>query len=534
MLFYMGPEQQFEARLDGGGEGDLAGELGWILGRHPISELQYKVAREVEGRWRDLCGYGKLFETAEIVERYRRALGREWRDPALPRDLWFYTRHDDTSRNLEILCNFLFRAVPEGLCLQPAAFDLRDIEALCGELLAAPGGSRFVLEICNYLRSYAVLQRWFTRAGFLGRSYFDRFLGRGEAEALLAELRDGPNYRADLVSTRVIEGKIASLYDRDRARGLFDAAVAGDPEFFAGVQHDEGLATYFAKAALAAAAPRLAARRDQVLGSWRRLSPLPEPGQRHPDELAFLYSCDANFFRIYFPYWLSVAEYLKSLHYGFHFVLVGEPGKCVRLVELAEVVRRRLARFRDYDPEAYADNISYSVTPTPDFCARPDAYVACARFLLARSLSQSLAARLVIQDIDLVFREDPSRYFASFSAAKFGVWYASGVEGLDPWRRAVPTGFVIPDAPAARDCLVELEDYILVGLDHVKSRGLERNALLWWFERMFEQGQGDWLENLAARPRPTRRERINRIFEEQQAQAASRPRPERQDAGETA
>ncbi|MBV8889393.1 MAG: hypothetical protein JO305_06965, partial [Alphaproteobacteria bacterium] len=35
VLFYMGPEQQFEARLDGGGEGDLAGELGWILGRHP-------------------------------------------------------------------------------------------------------------------------------------------------------------------------------------------------------------------------------------------------------------------------------------------------------------------------------------------------------------------------------------------------------------------------------------------------------------------------------------------------------------------
>ncbi|MBV9861260.1 MAG: hypothetical protein JO267_03840, partial [Alphaproteobacteria bacterium] len=293
-------------------------------------------------------------------------------------------------------------------------------------------------------------------------------------------------------------------------------------------QHDEGLATYFAKAALAAAAPRLAARRDQVLGSWRRLSPLPEPGQRRPDELAFLYSCDANFFRIYFPYWLSVAEYLKPSGFHFHFLLNGQETEILELLSDAEALRQRLGRFRDCDPDIYADNISYSFAPLPEFCAKPVTYFACARYLFARTVSQAFGGRLIIQDIDLVFRDNPRSYFETFAQDKFAIWCSAGLYGLDPWRRFIAITFPVPCSEQAHECLADLEDYILAGLEKAGSWYLDQNALLYFFERMVARGRADMMENLARRPRPTFQERINSIFEYEQIEKRRRRSLEQQ------
>ncbi|MBV9862169.1 MAG: hypothetical protein JO267_08465 [Alphaproteobacteria bacterium] len=513
VLFHVPPDYHGEAVLDCAAEADLEGELGWIYRHLPISELRFRVLTAAGGPV-ERTDDERMFEVAEIVEEWLRAIVRGSGYENLPRQLRYLTRHDDNERNRDVLLDhLLFWAVPQAMGERPRTTDFLDIDDVYCELLQDDGGSRFVLEAVNYMRLFAVIGRYFVDRGLDQRDYFEPLVSPERAGEVLAMLRGLRLYRDDLVSTGIVEAKIISLHDREQAAHRFAAAVARDGAVFAGLRHDEGIATYLSLSYLRSRRELARQRKAAVLGSLVMLSP---PPCWRPGELIFLHSCDVNFLQIYYPYWLSIAEYLKGRGFHFHFLLSGREEQVTEALAEARALQNDLAEFRGSKSIDYAANLSFSFAPVPDFCPKPVTFYSSSQYLFARTLSQRFEAPVIVEDVDLVFRDDPAPYFSAFPPTRISIWPSPGIYGLDAWRRFIAITLILPNDRKAHDSLIAFEDYIVSGLDLEKSWYLEQNALTYWFEVMTRARRSGEVDNLRRRDRPTKQERINWIFEREQ------------------
>jgi hypothetical protein len=229
--------------------------------------------------------------------------------------------------------------------------------------------------------------------------------------------------------------------------------------------------------------------------------------------------CDRMFFRIYFPFWLAVADYLKTKRVSFHFLLYSAPDEAAELVETADSLSRRMGSLRGDDPRSYANNISFSAVPIPDDVVDPSGFYVCARFLLARQIGSEYQGPVLMHDMDMFFREDPRPYLEALDPDRITIQLGDpNLATLKPWRRFLGGTLVVPFSQRAHEGLAHLEDYLTAGLP-LERWVTDQNALTYFVERAMEAGEREALiaglagPSQGQRPRPTEGERIRKVLE---------------------
>jgi hypothetical protein len=232
--------------------------------------------------------------------------------------------------------------------------------------------------------------------------------------------------------------------------------------------------------------------------------------------------CERTFFRIYFPLWLNMAEYLKARGVAFHFLLYADRAEAIELVESADRLRRELARTRGDDVVGYADNISFSAIEIPGDVTDHRGFYVCARFLLTRRIGNEYQGPVLMHDIDMFFREDPKPYLDSLDPERISVQLGdANLAMLKPWRRFIGNNLILPFSERAHDTLLPLEDYLMAGWS-LELWVTDQNAITYMVELMIAAGEreativglgGLRLGDLA---RPTASERIKKLMEPEQ------------------
>jgi hypothetical protein len=449
-LLSAGPISELRARLltHPGGGSTTAGPIVPVAGAKPLCDALLAV---LEGR-------------------------RDGLDEA--KGLLLYRSADDTARTRSHVAAFLYRALPEGVFRQPDRFDLAVAGELFLEWLTLTDGSPLVGEVLDALRRYDIVRRETIAQGCVRSNFFDPAHLVAVVEPSLAAAASLPGATADAYAERLFRAKLESLRSREAAAELF-AGLRERPNVFQAVSDfDNGGMTYFTAARLREREPLLAARRTALIAGLETLSSPASTGETP----VFLFSSDPRFLAIYLPHWLSLADYCKARDMEFH-VLLNADGEAAReVLSRVEALRQSLASLRGADPERYADNLTFSVCPVPDWCPNPIAFYACSRFLVAGELTLRFGREVLVQDIDFSLVKDPAPFLKNFPGKGIGIHASEGLFGLDPWRRIMGGGFSVPDDDRARASLRHLEHYILEGLAEPVSWFLDQNALTYLVE----------------------------------------------------
>jgi len=342
-----------------------------------------------------------------------------------------------------------------------------------------------VVEVLNYLRLYQALAElirpliadtnevWFGHRAL--SNAVDEFIGAVES------LDD---FDQTLMSTLLVLGKLHGLRDRAEARRMFVRSKPGLDAYIGVFMGELGARTYLDRSALERNEVLIAERRASLADSWCRY------GQICPADTRFLVlmSCDRRFFEIYFPYWLSVAEYLRPFGFAFHFIVTEPPKNASRLVNDAVGLRSALGRFRGYPTSGFSRNISFSSVGAPVWCPRPRTFSACARFLYAREVMEQVELPVFVQDMDFHLARDPRPWFGSLPTDKICLTSSRVAISIDPWQKFRGGAYGFPVLAEALTAATWLEDYLLYGLGEEHSWFLDQNALGFLYERV--EGEG--------------------------------------------
>ncbi|MBX7248586.1 MAG: hypothetical protein K1X35_05975 [Caulobacteraceae bacterium] len=396
------------------------------------------------------------------------------------RGILLYRPEDETPRTRSAIAAFLYRALPEGAFRNPQAFRLDLAEPLYAAWRATPEGSALVGDALDALRHYDVPRRETLRQGVAGGSFFQSEHLTAIVEPALAAAARLPGADAGSYVARLLRAKLASLRSRAEAAVLFEDLRNQEHRFRTVSDFDNGVATYFSAEHLAARAPVLEARRAALIASLEIRSAPPAESATP----VFLFSADPRFLAIYLPYWLGMAEYCKARSMDFHVVLNAAPAEADAVLRRVGALRDSLAELRGGDPARYADNLTFSVCPVPDWCRAPLSFYACSRFLLLGELTRRFRREILVQDIDFSLVKDPAAFLRQFPGPGIGIHASEGMFGLDPWRRIMGGGFSAPDDDQARASLRRLEHYLLEGLGEANSWYLDQNALAYFVEQV--------------------------------------------------
>lgn len=383
--------------------------------------------------------------------------------------------------------------------------------------------SRHVRTTLEYLSLWVEADRYFTDKRLRGAGYREIVGGRAHIVALQKRIESRALRLSTSYGALMLEGMLTSADDRDGAAELFRAAKAEEPEFAAASPLDFFASTYFTAEEVGARANEIAARRTLLMESFELLG---EPPQGGGKGTLLLFSCDPRFFAIYFPYWASTAEYLRTVDVHLHFVLVGGERATAVAFERGREFGGAVSRLRGSSSETGPENLSFSRVAAPRYVEDPTTLFACARYLLAREVARRFGGQVLILDMDMTMKENPADFhsrLASAAGARLPVVVASGLPSLIPARRYLAGTFVVPDAELGDEAMRHLEDYIYAGLSCPTSWTLDQNALDYAVqlidaahgpEALLDIGGGGF-------KRPFAQEPVNLLYERAQPQTES-------------
>lgn len=346
------------------------------------------------------------------------------------------------------------------------------------------GCADHVVEVLNYLRLYQTLAE-LIRPLIVDANevWFGHHALPDAVDEFVDAVESLEDFDSTLMSTFLVLGKIHGLKSRAEARQMFVRSKPGLDAYIGVFMGELGARTYFDRSALESNEELIRERRASLAGSWCRY------GQICPAGTCFLVlmSCDQRFFEIYFPYWLSVAEYLRPFGFAFHFIVTEPPKNASRLVSDAGGLRSALRRFRGYRTSGFSRNISFSSVETPAWCPRPRTFSACARFLYAREIVEQSTMPVLVQDIDFHLAWDPRPWFRSLPTDKICMTSSRVAISIDPWQKFRGGAFGLPVQDGALTAATWLEDYLLYGLGDEHSWFLDQNALGFLYERIEDE-----------------------------------------------
>jgi hypothetical protein len=448
-------------------------------------------------------------------------------DPSrrLPPSVLSLDRSADSPELARLLCRILFDVFegPDGVHRRAGALNFRWIEALAPMAAGQPDGSAHMRDALEYLSLYGIVDRYFIEQGFDSRflrnavSIYD-FFTHEHGEALLERLRQSPAYREGSFGAGMVDGLVLSTFDREAAARSFQLAKRANPDMWSR-ESDQGAGSYLSHEYVQRRASELSDYKRRLVDSLSFVTAMP---RWKPGDHMYVCPCERTFFRIYFPLWLNVAEYLKARRVSFHFLLYADQEEAAELVQAADSLRRELGSLRGRDPRDYADNISFSAVPIPDDVVDPKGFYVCARFLLARRIGSEYQGPVLMHDIDMFFREDPKPYLDSLDPDRVGVQLGdSNLATLKPWRRFVGNNLYVPFSERVHDGLAPMEDYLIAGWS-LELWVTDQNALTYFVERAIAAGERDTLISSLGGARhgqpmrPTASERIKKLMEPDQ------------------
>jgi hypothetical protein len=368
----------------------------------------------------------------------------------------------------------------------PQEFNFKDVDALYAESVRESSPT-YVVDALNYVRLYQALAKQMRTLDLDGEKWFGASMPHHAAAGLIAAVDAVEGFDATLLSSKLVLGKLYALQSRDAASRLFSSAHAELHDQFDVFPHEGGADTYLDASTLE--------RNEEVIAERRESLPeRREYGSVCLDNARFFIfmSCERKFLRIYMPYWLSVAEYLKARGFAFHVLLTDATDEADDIVESAAVLLRALAVFRGYDPTTFCDNVSFSSVPVPPWCPDRRSYSACARFLYARELSERTGARVIVQDIDFFVSHDPVPWYEALPPDRLSLGSYGVKLTVDPWMKFSAGIYVLPHEASAFALMQRMEDYLLKGLGKPVSWYLDQNAIAY----LYEVGTSDYGDDL--------------------------------------
>lgn len=434
---------------------------------------------------------------------------------ALPDTLLAINSHTDSQFTARRLCRMLYEVleVKPRIYHSAGAINYEDATKLAVEAASRSWVSPNVRDALSYMALWGPIDAYFSDLHLRDCFLLD-WSSVEHTEALLECVRSSAAYFPNTFSAHMLDAIVLSTADRDRAAVAFQAAREANPDMFAELEIDIGASSYLSEAHLLAHRDEIASRKQWLLDSFELHTPMRRGGH---GRIMFTCSSDRRFFRIYFPYWLLLAEYFKTFDADFHFLLNGEPDEVARLVEAADGVRDQVARLRAYDRTRFADNVSFSSVPLPPWTTSANSFYASSRFLLARRISDEYEGPLLISDIDFFFRTEPGSFLAALPRDKLGFTWIRGFEALRPWRRFLGGHLLVPNDEAAHACLMSAEDYIIAGLPLERSWTVDQNALSYMVEQAVRAGRRSVMTDIGRIERPTVGERLRTFLEGSQA-----------------
>lgn len=377
---------------------------------------------------------------------------------------------------MEVLRQLLTRTTALRAFDGKGEFQFGDVDALYFEALDG-GSPGYVVEALNYLRLYQALAAQLRP--LLGGSpvWFGDPLSAHGAQLLLRSIEARPAFDRTLLSSALALGKVHALSSREDASRVFSESRRSLEGLIPVFMGDRGAATYFGRASLRDNRELIRERRKSFGGlEWHG------PACGRDTRFVVLMSCEQKFFRIYFPYWLSVAEYLKRPGFSFHILITGPAETTSQLIDDAESLRCALGRFRGQSASGYARNVSFSTVEMPTWCTDHRTFAACARFLFVREVVERVERPIVVQDMDSHLVTDPAPWFEALPGDRIALRSTPVRMSIDPWQKFRGHGFVLPPMDSAAALARRLEDYLLLGLGELYSWFLDQNALGFLYE----------------------------------------------------
>lgn len=405
------------------------------------------------------------------------------------------------------------------------ALNFSDLERLATKANGDDNVSRHVRDFLAYLSLYGVVDLYFRRHRFWDRRYTDQyfslpdFFTPAHAEELLSLLHRSPAYAGGTFSASMLDALVTSTFDRDAAVPMLERARGANADMWNSLWIDVGASTYLSREYVDAQRATLKSAAERLATSFTLLTDMPEWS---PGDYMFLCSCDRFYFRVYFPVWLQMAEYLKARRVSFHFLLNAPPDDAAHAVEAAGALRHEMGAFRGFDADAYGDNISFSTAPVPDDIADIRTFYATSRFLYARRIAEEYGGPLIISDTDMFFREDPKRFLEAIDFDHIGLSPRRGLDALKPWKRFIANVLVLPYSDRAHEQFRDLEDYVLAGLGLERTWMLDQNAIAYLAERARAVGAAALLSDVHRLGQPTAAETIKGLMQDQQRRVEDR------------
>ncbi|MGO2377568.1 hypothetical protein [Brevibacterium aurantiacum] len=269
-------------------------------------------------------------------------------------------------------------------------------------------------------------------------------------------------------------GKIYSLIDRSAAADCFRLMKEKDqgnlvPYFYS----DMGSQTYYSQRDILDSEAE--DRTSAICESLRWLSP-EAPIDK---DLGVLISVDSNFFRIYA--WL-IYYYAQQLpEVDFIVLICGDQAEAQQLLSDGD---RFVEGLNALNRSGVPTNIKFLRIPVPNFVVQPKTFYASARFYAARTLLD-VYPRLYLMDADLMFTEDPTRYFDRIKDIPFAAPENLGLTYLSPWRRYLAGNIPLNRSILETDFMDDLLNYTSHGLSAQHSWMLDQNAITYAVELNF-------------------------------------------------
>lgn len=385
------------------------------------------------------------------------------------------------------------------------------LQSVARQLGAEEEAPRHIRSTFDYLLLWAEACRYFNQ-NRLRFATFKDLVDHDHAVALGKVVEAcGPVLSTDY-GRLMFEAMLASGTARSRAARLFQSARTDSPELASALDLDHFAATYFSADAIRARASESAERLAALTGDLRYIV---EPAPREQHSIQLLFSCDAAFFKIYFPYWASVAAWLRQLDVQMHFVIAAEPSEATAVVESALELLNSLGRLRGTDPRKLRDSISFSGVAVPSWVPSPKTFYACARYLLAPEIGTRFAGRILIVDIDTRMTQDPTpflQYLRDLSPGGTALVPARGISCLIPARRFMGSTFLVPHRAEGGDSMRHVTEYMCAGLTCKTSWTLDQNALNYMVDQVAASDGPGAVVDLGQIPRPFAQEPVRRFY----------------------
>lgn len=361
--------------------------------------------------------------------------------------------------------------------VRPASISPVSIKSATQVAATTSNSSRHLCTALDYLYLWAEVHEYLHKHHLQPLRYTEIL---GEKDHVLALERRLQTCRSNL-STEYglfqLQGLLRGLSDREEAAHLFRLAQSDHPTFADSQLLDIFVGTYLSNSDIAAKVDEIAVRRTDLLASFEILAgDLPT----QEGSTVLLFSCDISFFGIFFPYWASVAMYLREHGIHLHFVLVGRKSEVSRSLENGLKLAMSMARLRGLAQSVVSECLSFSQLEPPSYVGELRTLYACARFLVARALASTTAARMLIVDIDTEVNSDPRaslREIDKLSPTQLPIVAVRGLHALIPAYRLPAYRIVLPVSDHASTFLLDIEDYIYAALPRDPSWLLDQNAL---------------------------------------------------------